>query len=220
MIVALARKTLLNEWRRFLPAVVAVAFSALLLLVQTALVLGIFGSAAIYIEASKGDLWVGYPGTRTVELGRLLPADTEIWVRLDEAVDRVEPYRWIYGDWRVRSDQGAFSMYVSGIDTSADGLMFTRVLPASLRARLEQQRWGAAARCARPHVAAAAHPRRAHRAARVHTPPDRPPRPGSLAQDGPHDAGRTAQDQERPGPHADVPPVVPRGHLRQLRHEH
>ena len=138
MIVALARKTLLNEWRRFLPAVVAVAFSALLLLVQTALVLGIFGSAAIYIEASKGDLWIGYPGTRTVELGRLLPADTEIWVRLDEAVDRVEPYRWLYGDWRVRSDQGAFSMYVSGVDTSADGLMFTRVLSASLRARLEQ----------------------------------------------------------------------------------
>ena len=138
MIVALARKTLLNEWRRFLPAVVAVAFSALLLLVQTALVLGIFGSAAIYIEASKGQLWVGYPGTRTVELGRLLPADTEIWVRLDEAVDRVEPYRWLYGDWRVRSDQGAFSMYVSGIDTSADALMFTRVLPATLRARLEQ----------------------------------------------------------------------------------
>ena len=138
MIVALARKTLLNEWRRFLPAVVAVAFSALLLLVQTALVLGIFGSAAIYIEASKGHLWVGYPGTRTVELGRLLPADTEIWVRLDEAVDRVEPYRWLYGDWRVRSDQGAFSMYVSGIVTSADALMFTRVLPAALRARLEQ----------------------------------------------------------------------------------
>ena len=138
MIVALARKTLINEWRRFLPAVVAVAFSALLLLVQTALVLGIFGSAAIYIEASKGQLWVGYPGTRTVELGRLLPADTEIWVRLDEAVDRVEPYRWLYGDWRVRSDQGAFSMYVSGIDTSADGLMFTRVLPPTLRARLDQ----------------------------------------------------------------------------------
>ena len=138
MIVALARKTLLHEWRRFLPAVVAVAFSGLLLLVQAALVLGIFGSAAVYIEASKGDLWVGYPGTRTIELGRLLPPDTEIWVRLDEAVDRVEPYRWIYGDWRVRDDLGAFSMYVSGIDTSADGLVFAKVVPTELRERLEQ----------------------------------------------------------------------------------
>ncbi len=138
MIVALARKTLLHEWRRFLPAVVAVAFSGLLLMVQAALVLGIFGSAAVYIEASKGDLWIGYPGTRTIELGRLLPSDTDIWVRLDEAVDRVEPYRWIYGDWRVRNDLGAFSMYVSGIDTSADGLVFAKVLPTDLRRRLEQ----------------------------------------------------------------------------------
>ncbi|OYY66814.1 MAG: ABC transporter permease [Burkholderiales bacterium 28-67-8] len=136
--VALARKTLLHEWRRFLPAVVAVAFSGLLLMVQAALVLGIFGSAAVYIEASKGDLWIGYPGTRTIELGRLLPSDTDIWVRLDEAVDRVEPYRWIYGDWRVRNDLGAFSMYVSGIDTSADGLVFAKVLPSDLRLRLEQ----------------------------------------------------------------------------------
>ena len=138
MIVALARKTLLHEWRRFLPAVVAVAFSGLLLMVQAALVLGIFGSAAVYIEASKGDLWIGYPGTRTIELGRLLPSDTDIWVRLDEAVDRVEPYRWIYGDWRVRNDLGAFSMYVSGIDTSDDGLVFAKVLPGDLRLRLEQ----------------------------------------------------------------------------------
>jgi putative ABC transport system permease protein len=138
MIVALARKTLLHEWRRFLPAVVAVAFSGLLLLVQAALVLGIFGSAAVYIEASKGDLWVGYPGTRTIELGRLLPPDTEIWVRLDESVERVEPYRWIYGDWRVRDDLGAFSMYVSGLDTSADGLVFAKVLPTELRSRLGQ----------------------------------------------------------------------------------
>ncbi len=138
MIVALARKTLLHEWRRFLPAVVAVAFSGLLLMVQAALVLGIFGSAAVYIEASEGDLWVGYPGTRTIELGRLLPSDTDIWVRLDEAVDRVEPYRWIYGDWRVRNDLGAFSMYVSGIDTSIDGLVFAKVLPTDLRLRLEQ----------------------------------------------------------------------------------
>ena len=50
MIVALARKTLLHEWRRFLPAVVAVAFSGLLLMVQAALVLGIFGSAAVYMD--------------------------------------------------------------------------------------------------------------------------------------------------------------------------
>ncbi len=46
MIVALARKTLIYEWRKFLPAALAVAFSGLLLLMMTALMFGIFSGAA------------------------------------------------------------------------------------------------------------------------------------------------------------------------------
>jgi putative ABC transport system permease protein len=45
--VPLARRTLVHEWRRFLPSTLAVAFSGVLLLVQAALVFGIFGSAAV-----------------------------------------------------------------------------------------------------------------------------------------------------------------------------
>ena len=138
MIVPLARKSLLHEWRRFLPAVVAVAFSGLLLLVQAALVLGIFGSAAVYIDASRGHLWVGYPGTKTIELGRPLPLDTEVWLRLDPAVERVEAFRWINSDWRSRPDIGAITLYVSGVDTSPDALLFSRVMTPEVRARLEQ----------------------------------------------------------------------------------
>ena len=138
MIVALARKTLLHEWRRFLPAVLAVAFSGLLLLVQTALVLGIFGSAAVFVDKSQGDLWVGYPGTRSVELGRAIPQDTEIWLRLDPAVARVEAFLWVDGDWRSRAGQGAVSVSVSGIAPQADGLLFAEALPADLRERLRQ----------------------------------------------------------------------------------
>ncbi len=138
MIVPLARKSLLHDWRRFLPAVVAVAFSGLLLLVQSALVLGIFGSAAVYVDASRGDLWVGNPKTPTVEQGRILPLDTEVWLRLDPAVDRVEAYNWMEADWRSRSDLAAITLFVSGVNTSADALLFARVLPAALRARLDQ----------------------------------------------------------------------------------
>ncbi len=138
MIVPLARKTLRHEWRRFLPAIVAVAFSGLLLLVTTALVLGIFGSAAVAIDRSGGDLWIGQPGTQSVELGRPIPPDTEIWLRLDPEVDRVEPFRWVDGDWRGGPDRGGVSISVSGIDPSPAGLVFARALPPALRARLEQ----------------------------------------------------------------------------------
>jgi hypothetical protein len=41
--------------------------------------------------------------------------------------------------------------------------------------------------------------------------------PVRLRADG---AGRAAQDQERAGPDARLPPQLPRGHLRELRHEH
>ena len=43
--IALARKTLVYEWRRFVPVVLAVGFSGLMLVVQAALVLGIFGAS-------------------------------------------------------------------------------------------------------------------------------------------------------------------------------
>ncbi len=136
--VPLARKTLIHEWRRFLPCTVAVAFSGLLLLVQAALVFGIFGSAAVYINKSGGDLWIGYPGTQSVELGRPIPGQAEIDALMDPEVARVEPFNWIDGDWRGPADKGGVSVFVSGIDTRSDALMFADVLPPALRAKLDE----------------------------------------------------------------------------------
>ena len=81
--IPLARKTLVHEWRRFLPSALAVAFSGLLLLVQAALVFGIFNSSAVYIRKSGGELWLGYPGTQSIELGRPIPAQAEIAALMD-----------------------------------------------------------------------------------------------------------------------------------------
>ncbi len=136
--VPLARKTLIYEWRRFLPSALAVAFSGLLLLVQAALVLGIFNSAAVYIKKSGGDLWVGYPGTQSIELGRPIPHEAEIKLLMDPQVARVEPFRWIDGDWRGPADKGGVSVFISGIDTRADGMMFADVLAPELRAKLDE----------------------------------------------------------------------------------
>ena len=134
--VALARKTLVYEWRKFLPAALAVAFSGLLLLMMTALMFGIFSSAGVYVSRSAGDIWAGYPGTQSVELGRPVPRDTEMWLRMDPAVVQVEPFQWIDGDWRGPAERGSVSVFVSGIDPSPNGLMFARALTAEQRARL------------------------------------------------------------------------------------
>jgi putative ABC transport system permease protein len=136
--IPLARKTLIHEWRRFLPAMLAVAFSGLLLLMQAALVFGIFGSAATYITASDADLWIGYPGTQSIELGRPITPAARTAVLTDPDVARVEPFAWVDGDWRGPADKGGVSVFVSGISTQPDGMIFSDVLTASQRASLKE----------------------------------------------------------------------------------
>lgn len=136
--VALARKTLIYEWRRFLPAILAVGFAGLLQLLQAALVLGIFGSASVYITGSSADLWAGYPGTQSVNLGRSIDSGVEMRLRMDPAVTAVEPFHWVDADWRGPSDTGGVSVFVSGINARPDGMLFAHALPPALRARLNE----------------------------------------------------------------------------------
>jgi putative ABC transport system permease protein len=136
--VALARKTLIYEWRKFLPAMLAVAFSGLLLLLQAALMLGIFAGASVYINGSAADLWAGHPGTQSIEHGRPVPKDTEIALAMDPDVVQVEPFQWIDGDWRGARERGNVSVFVSGIDPAPHGLMFANTLGAELRAKLNE----------------------------------------------------------------------------------
>ncbi|TBR40037.1 MULTISPECIES: ABC transporter permease [Dyella] len=136
--VALARKTLIYEWRRFLPAILAVGFAGLLQLLQAALVLGIFGSASVYITGSSADLWAGYPGTQSVNLGRPIDNGVEMRLRMDPDVMAVEPFHWVDADWRGPNDTGGVSVFVSGISTRPDAMMFAHALPAPLRAMLDE----------------------------------------------------------------------------------
>ncbi|HEX7370563.1 MAG TPA: ABC transporter permease [Rhodanobacteraceae bacterium] len=136
--IPLARKTLVHEWRRFLPAMLAVAFSGLLLLMQAALVFGIFGSAATYITASDAQLWIGYPGTQSIELGRPISPAARTAVLMDPGVARVEPFAWVDGDWRGPAGTGGVSVFVSGISTDPDGMIFSDVLTPAQRASLKQ----------------------------------------------------------------------------------
>lgn len=132
----LARSTLLHEWRRFLPAALAVGFACLLQLLQIALVMGIFGSASVYVTGSTAALWSGYPGTQSVNIGRPVRADVEVRLRMDPDVQQVEPFIWLDADWQ--GPRGSASVFVSGIDTRQDGMLFARRLPPDTRALLDQ----------------------------------------------------------------------------------
>ena len=134
--IALARKSLIYEWRRFMPVVFAVGFACLLQLLQASLVLGIFRSASVQVTGSSAQLWVGYPGTATVNLGRPISDGVEALLRMDPAVQRVEPFQWLDGNWR--GAKGNVAVSVSGIDPRADGQLYAHVLASAVRTRLSE----------------------------------------------------------------------------------
>src|SRR5205814_565298 len=62
--------TLWHEKNRFLPGILAVAFSALLIALQCGLLLGLFSITSIPIDRTRADVWVSAPDVLSVDLGR------------------------------------------------------------------------------------------------------------------------------------------------------
>lgn len=134
--IPLARKSIIYEWRRFAPAIFAVAFSGVLLLAQAALAVGIFATVAVYIERSDAELWVGFPGTPSIDQGRYISSRTESLVRMHPDVARTEPFSWAGGVWRSRPGAGDIAVVLAGIDPRAGSLTFADVVSPALRDRL------------------------------------------------------------------------------------
>src|SRR5271163_3615852 len=67
--------TLWHERNRFVPGILAVAFSALLIALQCGLLLGVFSLTSIPIDHSAAQIWVGSPEVSSVELGQPIERD-------------------------------------------------------------------------------------------------------------------------------------------------
>ncbi|WP_312688877.1 ABC transporter permease [Brevundimonas nasdae] len=134
---SLALKSLIHDWRRFSPAVVAVAFSGLLVLLQAALILGIFSLSSLYVTKSSADVWIGYPGVQSVDLGRPISEQAELSAWRQAGVKQVEPLLWGSGQWRTET-QGAVNVYIVGVALDAQALALAGTLGAEERSRLAE----------------------------------------------------------------------------------
>lgn len=93
-----ALATLWHERQRFLPGVLAVAFSALLIALQCGLLLGLFSITSIPIDNSKADIWVVHPKVPSVDLGRTIPESWISYLAYPE-VEYTEPYIESFAYW-------------------------------------------------------------------------------------------------------------------------
>ncbi len=93
-------KIIWREPRRYLPAVLAVAFSDVLITVQVGLLLGALSVLSLPIDHSDAEVWVASPEVLSIELGYPIP---ESWrsrlASMPEVVD-TEPYLYGFSYWR------------------------------------------------------------------------------------------------------------------------
>jgi putative ABC transport system permease protein len=104
--MAYALSTIWFERSRFLPAILAVAFSAILITVQGGLMIGLLSMMSSPVDNSESDVWVGYPGMQSVDVSEPVP---ERWLdRLagDPGIERVEEYVIGFSLWRRMPEAG------------------------------------------------------------------------------------------------------------------
>lgn len=94
--VSLARAGLLYEWRRYLAAVMALAFSALLIYIQTGLMLGFSLSMTAILNNSVADIWVSDQNLKTFEWSGGIDPRLEYYLRMNPEVISVKPFMRSY----------------------------------------------------------------------------------------------------------------------------
>jgi putative ABC transport system permease protein len=91
---------IVREWRRYLPAVLAVAFSDLLITVQVGLLLGALAVLSLPIDHARADVWVGSPGVLSLELGYPVPENDRARLASMHGVVDTESYLYGFSYWR------------------------------------------------------------------------------------------------------------------------
>jgi putative ABC transport system permease protein len=93
--------TLWYERQRFLPGILAVAFSALLMSLQFGLLLGLFSITSLPIDHTDADVWMGAPSVLSVDLGEPIREDAWTFLASQPEVDpnQVEIYLQGFAYW-------------------------------------------------------------------------------------------------------------------------
>lgn len=129
--------TLWHERQRFLPGVLAIAFSALLIALQCGLLLGLFSITSMPIDRTRAHIWVGAPSVLSVDLGRAIRQDYLARVASEPGVDpeKVEIYMQGFSYWS-KQDGGTELCMVIGARLDGDPLGRIDKLTPELRSKI------------------------------------------------------------------------------------
>jgi putative ABC transport system permease protein len=129
--------TLWHERQRFLPGILAVAFSASLIGLQCGLLLGIFTFASLPIDHAPAQIWMGGLNVQSVDLARPIPESYQSRLAAQPEIDRCELYLQDAGNW-MRPDGGVEPIMIVGSNLDSESLGAMRELSPDLRALLTE----------------------------------------------------------------------------------
>lgn len=131
--------TLWHDRSRYLPGVLAVAFSAVLIALQCGLLHGLFSITSLPVDRTRADVWVTAPHVLSVDLGRPIDANRALArVGVQPEVERTEVYMQGFAYWSKPGGQGLELSMVVGTRLDDDSLGTLDVLTPELRARLTE----------------------------------------------------------------------------------
>lgn len=123
--ISLARSGLIHDWRRFLSAVFALAFSALLIHAQIGLALGFFYVVADFLQKSSADLWVTDPRMTSLWSGMPLKLEVEFMVRTHPDVIGISTFQATEAELKAEKIR-AYSMLIYFQDSRKQDMSIPR----------------------------------------------------------------------------------------------
>ncbi len=129
--------TLWYERARYLPGVLAVAFSSLLIALQCGLLLGLFAITSIPIDHTHADIWMAAPKVLSVDLGE--PISEGLFARLQNQpeVERTEFFLDGFSYW-TKPGGGRELCMIIGSNLREDSLGRVDELDPDLRSKLSE----------------------------------------------------------------------------------
>ncbi len=130
-------KILWHGRNRFLPAVLAVSFSAVLISVQFGVLLGTLAVTSRPIDHAEAQIWVGISGVPSIELGHPIPTSWMFRVQAQPEVEDVEGYLYEFAYWH-KPTGGAVHCCIIGTRLESSSLGAVNDLTPAMRTLLTE----------------------------------------------------------------------------------
>jgi putative ABC transport system permease protein len=135
------RYAALTVWfgkRRFLPGVLAVALSTVLISLMVGLVLGLFSLVSLPVDLSSADIWVAGRDTASCDLAGWISREQENELRMQPGVTAADEFIQAFGAWQMEG-LGNVLIVVLGVNTGPSSLGPVQPLTASARVLLSEE---------------------------------------------------------------------------------